>query len=198
MHLILFKIFYLVPFVIFLFFGFDMKRRAQTKHLTRPYLLLLMKFISICLAGVNFIVIYAMQSVLVLDYLSLVLCGLGAFSVTLAKKTLESAGAFSWTGYALEQPKLVTTGIYAYVRHPLYLGVYLVEVSALLLVLPRVEGWFGNHYLLVLAVAFCSMGYAMAFNAILATRESRYLMTQFPSYADYANKVRAFIPVRRS
>ncbi|MCZ6596428.1 MAG: isoprenylcysteine carboxylmethyltransferase family protein [Planctomycetota bacterium] len=84
-------------------------------------------------------------------------------------------------------PKLVTHGIYAFVRHPIYAG-FLWWFVGLLLLLPSV-------FFLVVAV----VGYVL----VLATalREERFLLELYPEeYAVYARHVGRFFPrlLRRS
>jgi len=71
---------------------------------------------------------------------------------------------------------IVTTGPYAYVRHPMYAG-----AIPFLLGTPLLLGsWYGLGLALILIVAF-------GFRAVL---EERTLSAQFPEYAAYAARVR--------
>jgi protein-S-isoprenylcysteine O-methyltransferase Ste14 len=71
---------------------------------------------------------------------------------------------------------IVTTGPYAYVRHPMYAG-----AIVLLLGTPVLLGsWYGLALAVILIVAF---GYR-------AVMEERTLSAQFPEYAAYAARVR--------
>ena len=84
----------------------------------------------------------------------------------------------------LPQPKadarLVQTGIYGYLRHPIYVGVI---VAAL--------GW----------AVFSASLLALAFTLVLAfffdlksRREEAWLRARFPLYAHYARRVKKFLP----
>jgi len=82
--------------------------------------------------------------------------------------------------YPVDHSRLVTTGVYALVRHPLY-------ASQLLAAL----GWavFStslSHLLLLLV--------ALGFFSFKASKEERWLTEKHPEYADYAKKVKKFIP----
>jgi protein-S-isoprenylcysteine O-methyltransferase Ste14 len=77
---------------------------------------------------------------------------------------------------------IVSTGPYAYVRHPMYAGALF-----LILGIPLLLGsWYGLALAVVMIVGF-------SFRAVL---EERTLSAQFPDYADYAARVRyRFVPL---
>ncbi len=76
--------------------------------------------------------------------------------------------------------ELVTSGLYAHVRHPLYVAVILLGFAWALLW----QSWPA----LVLALL-----QAPFFDA-KARREERWLRKRFPEYADYAWRVKRFVP----
>jgi len=115
---------------------------------------------------------------------------IGTLSVAAAKRALGDLHTF--TGQHLAEPhRLVTGGVYAFTRNPLYLGVLLCEPGALLftvhqapLLLPLgYPWWFG-----ALGVA---LGYAMSFNIMMARREARALERCF---GDHYRRYRATVP----
>lgn len=75
---------------------------------------------------------------------------------------------------------LRTTGMYAIVRHPIYLGLILIGVG---LTLPA-----GS----VLTVLACSL--LIALLSYKARFEERLLIAKFPRYQDYASRVGRIIP----
>ena len=77
---------------------------------------------------------------------------------------------------------IATTGLYAYVRHPMYAGAipFLFGIPLLL------GSWFGVALTPVLVVAF----------AVRAVLEERTLSANLPDYTDYAARVRyRFVPL---
>jgi protein-S-isoprenylcysteine O-methyltransferase Ste14 len=79
-----------------------------------------------------------------------------------------------------QQSRLVQTGIYARVRHPLYTSVMLVSL-----------GWalvWKSWPALVAALALIPFFHAKA------RREERWLREQFPDYTDYERRVPRFLP----
>jgi len=71
---------------------------------------------------------------------------------------------------------VVTTGPYAYVRHPMYAGALLFFVGVPLLL----GSWYGLAFALLLVVAL----------AIRAVKEELMLAAELAGYADYATRVR--------
>ncbi|RME91905.1 MAG: isoprenylcysteine carboxylmethyltransferase family protein [Verrucomicrobia bacterium] len=78
------------------------------------------------------------------------------------------------------EARLVTTGIYARVRHPLY--------SSLMGLTWGWGCWVGSWPVLAAAAALTAL---LGFKA---RHEERWLVERFPEYADYARRVARFIP----
>lgn len=77
--------------------------------------------------------------------------------------------------------QLVTTGVYAFVRHPMYLGALLMFLGGPILM----GSWFG------IVVGLLMVGLM----AVRAVGEERMLMEEFEDYAAYKRKVRyRFVP----
>ena len=79
-----------------------------------------------------------------------------------------------------EGATLVVTGMYRFVRHPIYLGVILMAFGFALLI----QGWLTLFEALALAVFF----------DIKSRREEVWLAEHFPDYAAYQQRVRKLIP----
>jgi len=75
---------------------------------------------------------------------------------------------------------LIQTGLYRYVRHPIYFGVLLAALAWLLI--------FPGLY--ILAYSIC----LFALFDIKARREEAWLVERFPAYRDYQAKVKKLIP----
>lgn len=76
--------------------------------------------------------------------------------------------------------KLVRTGIYALIRHPLYMAVFCGSVGWALVW----QSWPALLAGLALAPLFDGK----------ARREEQWLQEQFPEYSDYKRRVRRFVP----
>lgn len=78
------------------------------------------------------------------------------------------------------QARLVTSGIYRWIRHPLY--------SSLMGLSWGWGAWCGSWWVWAAAAALTG------FLWLKANREERWLRERFPEYADYARRVARFIP----
>jgi len=82
--------------------------------------------------------------------------------------------------YPVEHSRLITTGIYSLVRHPLYSSQLLLATGWSIFSLSL------SHMLLTIL--------ALAFFSFKASREERWLTLRHPEYSDYRKQVKKFIP----
>ena len=75
---------------------------------------------------------------------------------------------------------LVETGLYGWVRHPIYCGLTLAAFGWACVA----QGWLTLLWALVLLVFF----------DIKSRREEAWLLARFPAYADYQRRVRKLLP----
>ena len=91
-------------------------------------------------------------------------------------------------GYAIKNDKLTTSGPYAFVRNPLYLGTFLIAIGFVIVLKskpPLLEWSVGGIFLLAL-----SFMYYRTINA-----EQDMLLAKFKdAYSDYCKKVPAMVP----
>ncbi len=114
---------------------------------------------------------------------------LGTFLVVKAK--VDLARHHTWTGFCMDAPKLVAHGIYSYIRHPLYAGVYLFVFGLMSTVVLRTS-WF-------LAVpATVALVYILSFLAVSASRETKILEKKLgQEFAEYKEQVHFCLPLRK-
>jgi protein-S-isoprenylcysteine O-methyltransferase Ste14 len=107
------------------------------------------------------------------------------------KAKVDLARHHTWTGFCKNAPKLVCHGIYSYIRHPLYAGVY-VFVFGLMTTVILHATWF-------LAVpAVLSIVYILSFLAVSASRETRILERKLgENFKDYKKQVHFCLPLRK-
>ena len=79
-----------------------------------------------------------------------------------------------------DNAQLVQSGLYRYVRHPIYFGVLLAALAWLLI--------FPGAYILLYAI-----GLFILFD-IKARREEIWLVDRFPAYQDYQRRVKKLLP----
>ncbi|RPJ87566.1 MAG: isoprenylcysteine carboxylmethyltransferase family protein [Acidobacteria bacterium] len=82
--------------------------------------------------------------------------------------------------YPRAKAKLIQTGPYGIVRHPIYAGGLVLAYGWAL----AVQGWFTLLYATILLV----------FLDFKSAREERWLVEKFPDYPEYQRRVRRLIP----
>ncbi|QWE16016.1 isoprenylcysteine carboxylmethyltransferase family protein [Polynucleobacter sp. AP-Nino-20-G2] len=82
--------------------------------------------------------------------------------------------------YPKDDAQFVQSGLYRYVRHPIYFGVLLAAIAWLLI--------FPGIYVLAYV-----LGLFFLFN-VKASREEVWLIERFPVYVDYQSRVKKLIP----
>lgn len=105
-------------------------------------------------------------------------------AVALAVWTLmfNRPGNFNIRPTIKEGAQLIVDGPYAWVRHPMYVCILWMGLSAVVLY----ASWFKLAALIALFVVL----------SLKARVEEKVLLTRFPAYREYASRVRRFIPVR--
>lgn len=110
--------------------------------------------------------------------LGTILIGIGAFLVFAGIRGLhKSVSPFPMPN---DDAYLVTDGVYAYVRHPIYLGLMLTSF-----------GWaaaMDSLAALVMAVILT------VFLVLKSQREEAWLRQRYPEYVSYAARTRRFVP----
>ena len=162
---------------LFLYYGMDVRQKRGARNLVAPVWLVLMKGCSALLVGAWVWVVLFVHELNAIDWMSLVLMASGIAFVVAAKTVLGKAHTF--TGQCLERPELVTHGVYGLTRHPLYLGVFLCELGAVIFVLHQAPSVWPKSYLYWLVVFSCALIYAVSFNWRMALQEAGYLESYF-------------------
>ncbi len=183
-----YRVFQVLILAIFAIFISDFRRKPDMIPLIDRRLTLLMKLSYPIPTAINFYVLFTLERLYPVDFLSLAFNAVGAFLVVRAKRDLGER--HTWTGYGAAHTQLVRHGIYGLIRHPLYTGIYLFIMGSLTLAIAHAP-WF---LALIMAV---TLGYIMAFLIVAARREDRLLREQFgQEYLAYQAQVHAFLPVR--
>jgi protein-S-isoprenylcysteine O-methyltransferase Ste14 len=123
------------------------------------------------------------------DYVAPILTVLG--TVAVVKSKLDLGIAHTWAGYCNKSSKLEVTGIYAYIRHPLYAGVNLFCIGELFVLV-----FHAPWYLTV--VAFVLGLVLVSFLAVSASKETNYLTKKLgKEFINYKNQVHPFLPLKK-
>ena len=179
--------------VLFLYYGMDVRRKEGAKDFVTGPWQKLMKFCSFLLVGATVWITFSVRHLNASDWLDLAVMASGTAFVAAAKHALGKAHTF--TGQYLEKPLLVTRGIYAITRNPLYFGVLQCELGASMFVIHQAPGQLPETYLYWLGFLAVALIYAVSFNWIMAVCESRYLESCFgEEYRRYCVEAPFFIP----
>ena len=189
----LFRVASLTLVALFLWFGMDVRRKAGTGSFVGHGWQTLMKLAAFSLIGLFVRVVLTIPEPRSLEWIALGLMGSGTACVVAAKRTLGSTHTFA--GQYRHRTQLVTRGVYALTRNPLYFGVYQCELGASICAARRAPDLFPGTYLYWLAVTGAALAYVVAFNWSMARREAQQLERQFgDGYRQYAAHVPFLIP----
>ena len=173
---------------LFLWFGMDLRRRPGSRDFVATRWQTLMKVAAFTLIGACLPVVLTIPAPRIADWLALAVVATGTAFVVAARRALGDAHTF--TGQYREHPRLVTAGVYALTRNPLYLGVLLCEVGALLCAARHVPALFPRGHPVWFALAGIALAYVVAFNWIMAAREARELERRLGEpYREYRARV---------
>lgn len=126
------------------------------------------------------------------DYVALPMMSIGTTIVFSAKRTLGKR--HSWTGFSsTEIDDFCKTGLYSWIRHPLYSGIAFAVLGTAFSVIPR-----GNTNLIIFILYLVGSILTFIFIGISSRKETDFLKEKFGKpYADYADQVYGFLPLRR-
>ena len=190
LFLSLFKAAQFAFIVVFTYFISDLRKKNQSSALIDKRLLTTLKLSYVFLVAIYSYVVLTLTSVSWLDGLALAITSSGTLMAATAKLTLSSK--HTWAGYCFTSADcFVAKGIYAYIRHPLYAGIYVFVVGGALTLVPNLP-WF------VTVVVGLPMLYAMGFLAVVANRETKYLAGKLGApYKEYVLQVHPFLPFKK-
>lgn len=167
----------------------DFRKKKGMTPLVNEKATLVLKLSYLIPLAIYAYVVFTLNSISVLDIAAISVTILGA-SITLKAK-IDLAKHHTWTGYCLESPKLVTKGIYAYVRHPLYVGIYVFSIGGFLTMIQHTP-------LLLSVIALGTSIYIMFFLGFLAVKESNCLSEKLGNvYLEYKKQVHPCLPLRK-
>ncbi|AMD17212.1 hypothetical protein TL18_03745 [Methanobrevibacter sp. YE315] len=144
-----------------------------------PYLVLIIGIITIIFSISSY---YHLIPVYKINELNMVFFILGVILISLGIVFWISAVLVSKISDEVENNKLVTTGIYAYVRHPIYAAFFYAATGLILI--------SQNILLFILPVFF----WAFLTVAMINTEEKWLIERYSDDYRDYSKKVNRFIP----
>lgn len=144
-----------------------------------PYLVLIMGIITITSSILSF---YNLIPIYNINELNMVFLILGILFIILAIIFWISAVVISKIDRNVENNNLVTTGIYAHVRHPIYAAFFYIAIGLILI--------SQNIVLFILPLIF----WAFLTVAMIKTEEKWLIDKYGDEYISYSKKVNRFIP----
>lgn len=185
------ELFKLVTTSVFIVFGILISdvRNKKTKPLIKQPWISIMR-ITYPLSPICFLYfLWKLNRISIIDVLALAIMVLGTIIVFFAKR--ELGVNHSWTGYSTTNiTNFIRTGIYEYVRHPLYLGIIIAVAGTGIFVLQRIS----TNYL-VFCIYIVGMIFTIVFINISSTKETKYLEEKFgDEFIEYVEQVPALFP----
>ncbi|WNZ30001.1 MAG: hypothetical protein IAX21_03860 [Candidatus Bathyarchaeota archaeon] len=189
MWITIFKLAQFITMGIFVVFISDFRQKNGMVPLINEKITQLLKFTYFGPVIISAYTLTTMNYLTMFDFTAFTLTVLGTIAVVKSKRDLGIA--HTWAGYCSKTSKLEVTGIYAYIRHPLYTGVFLFSIGALATLLIHAP-WY------MTAIAF-SMGLLMVlFLAITASKETNYLTQNLGEhFINYKRQVHPFLPLKK-
>jgi protein-S-isoprenylcysteine O-methyltransferase Ste14 len=188
-HVFAFQFCQAIVAVTFAVFISDFKRKVGMVPLISEKWTYVLKMLLLVPLFVYAYTLLTLNGIVPADFAGFGLTSLGTVLVVKAKRDL--AKHHTWTGFCMNAPKLVARGIYSYIRHPLYVGVYLF-VFGLLLTVALHASW---HLVLLAGLALV---YILSFLAVSASRETGRLEKKLGlEFAEYKKQVHFCLPLRK-
>jgi len=167
----------------------DFKRKAGMVPLISEKWTYVLKLVLLAPLLVYAYALLTLNALSPIDLAGFGLTFLGTALVVKAKWDLSRN--HTWVGFCMDAPKLVAHGIYSYIRHPLYAGVYLF-VSGLTLTVALRASWY-----LVVPVGL-ALVYILSFLAVSASRETKRLEKKLGrEFTEYKKQVHFCLPLRK-
>ncbi len=186
--LIFFKITQALVAVLLLFFVFDFRLRGE-RHLNAGTPLLVALLFPAYAIGYLSVVLFFLKSITVLDWVAFFISLTGLVLVIKARVDLKDR--YAWPGQFRLNTQLVRNGIYAYMRHPIYIGVFMFVTGTLLTVIVHSVLWLG----ILMAIVAASL---LAFVTLAARYEEVRLQEELGEvYISYQCEVNAVLPFNR-
>ena len=137
--LTMFKIGQFIVFLTFTFFISDIRRKEGMSPLISDRFIITMELCYLILLCNYGYMLITLDLLLPSDFGALAMTSLGTFIVMKAKTDLRRH--HTWAGYHFKTTKLMTKGIYAFIRHPIYTGIYIFTLGGFLIGTARLGGF---------------------------------------------------------
>ena len=189
MLLTIFKLVQFITMGVFVVFISDFRKKTGMVPLVNEKITKILKlsyFVPVIICAYT---LATMEYITSFAFVALTLTFFGAVVVVKAK--LDLGICHTWAGYCKQSSELEVSGIYSYMRHPLYMGVHLFSIGGLVTLTLHAQ-W----YLTLVAVI---MGlFMISFLTIAASKETDYLTKNLGEhFIRYKERVHPFLPIKK-
>jgi protein-S-isoprenylcysteine O-methyltransferase Ste14 len=185
------KISFTAIFAFFIFIISDFRNKAINPLFQQGWLIFMRTAYLIPLLCCLFF-LWNLKTITILDCISLFLLIVGTLIVVASKKELGKR--HSWAGYAAKEiDDFCISGIYAWIRHPIYLGIMVADIGIAFLIIPnfQINDQLAITFLIGSLITFI-------FLVISSVKETKFLTDKFGKpFTNYARRVYAFFPFRK-
>jgi|GEM_PF-1000394 len=184
----LYKTVAIVVFLVIGLFVSDFRAKNVTELIRQPFLGIMKSFYYIGPLSYTYF-LFTAENLGILDFFGLILMILGTIIVIFAKNQLGQH--HSWAGYSrTDRDTYVDSGIYAYIRHPLYLEIIIAVCGSGFVVFQRASrSWT------LFSVYIISFIFVFTFILYSSYKETEFLKAKLGEpFIRYTQRVPALIP----
>ncbi|NLL61861.1 MAG: isoprenylcysteine carboxylmethyltransferase family protein [Candidatus Atribacteria bacterium] len=188
------KLFQIVAIMLLLFFSIyisDFRNKKGMRPLLNSRILFILKIFYFIPIFIYLYVIFNLTQILPFSYFGLIFTFVGTLLVVKAKFDLGKY--HTWAGQILFSTRVITGGIYSFIRHPIYTGIGVFMLGGVMI------GIHNNPFsALETAVIIFFVILIQLFLIISAAKESIFLQDKFgKQFMEYKKQVHAFLPFRK-
>lgn len=188
------RLFRIIAITLLLFFSIyisDFRNKKGMYPLLGPRILFILKIFYFIPIFIYLYVIFNLKQVLPLSYLGLIFTLAGTLLVVKAKFDLGKY--HTWTGHILSSTRVITRGIYSFIRHPIYTGIGVFVLGGVMI------GICDNPFSVLETTAIIFFVILLQlFLIISAAKESIFLQNKFgEQFMKYKKQVHAFLPFKK-
>lgn len=191
MGLKIFQVLALACLAVFTLFISDFRNKKGMLPLLNKKVVSIIKYSYFIPVFIYVYVILNLEGIFLNSYIGLLLTLGGAFLV--AKAKIDLGVYHTWAGHILSSTRIITHGIYALIRHPLYTGITIFISGGIMVAINN------NPFSFTVSVIIITFLITMLFFLVLsASRESIFLHKIFGDiFIEYKNQVHAFLPIKK-
>lgn len=191
MHLKIFQAIVLICLLFFTIFISDFRNKKGMVSLINFKLISTLKILYLIPIFIYIYVILNIKNIFFTNYIGLFFTISGTFLVIKGK--LDLGKYHTWAGHILSSGRIITKGIYAFIKHPMYTGIFLFILGGLIIGINNNPFSLFFTFAIIIFIIIIKL-----FLITTAIKENRYLQEKFQEeYIKYKNQVHAFLPIRK-